>query len=65
MALGDEYREIISNFELWIADLKKPRAKSEELGDRRQESVRMEVGGSLRLDFAHLRLRFEAKHLLV
>ena len=32
---------------------------------RRQESARMEVGGSLRLDFVHLRLRLEAKDLLV
>jgi hypothetical protein len=34
-------------------------------GVRDRGSARIEVGGSLRFDFAHLRLRLEAKDLLV
>ena len=41
------------------------KGEREGKGVRRQEAARMEVGGSLRLDFAHLRLRLEARDLLV
>ena len=36
--------------------------RGQKTADSGQEAARMEVGGSLRLDYAHLRLRLEAKN---